>query len=191
MKTIFSILAAMLISLSAFAQSEHLTFKGFPIDGTLEEYVACLKSAEFRIIELKKGEARLLGDFAGYKDCKVSVYSILPRNLVNEITVWFPYCSSWSAVEENYNELKQMMSKKYGTPSQEISDFEGCHYSAETTIIGSLFKKEIIYNCTFETSKGTIYMWIEADSRSDAAVKMIYTDKINTATVKADAYNDL
>ena len=44
-KVFFSLFLAFTIVATAFAQeeSEHLTFKGVPIDGTLNEYVAKMK----------------------------------------------------------------------------------------------------------------------------------------------------
>ena len=45
---------------------EHLTFKGVPIDGTLDTYVANMKKAGFTFIGENDGIALLRGDFAGY-----------------------------------------------------------------------------------------------------------------------------
>ena len=189
MKTVFSLLVAMLMSLSAFAQSGHLVFKGIPIDGTLEEYVSRLKSVQFKVDDIERGHAKLIGDFAGYKDCSVTVSSVLPRNLVNEITVRFPSCSSWAKVEENYSDLKEMLTQKYGKPSQQTygnwdfgTDDRTKYYIAT--------RGEANVTCTFATPNGTIHMWIDG-WYSNAVVKMTYTDKANTSTVKADAYNDL
>ena len=47
------------------AIQEHLTFKGVPIDGTLSEYVAKMKSAGFKYLGEQDGTAILQGDFAG------------------------------------------------------------------------------------------------------------------------------
>lgn len=190
MRTILSIFAAMMISISAIAQSEHLAFKGIPIDGTLEEYVANLKSVQFRVSELNADEARLIGNFAGYKDCTVTVSSIMPRNLVNEITVSFPYVYNWATLIDNYNELKQMLTQKYCKPSQQTFDLSYYNHSGDSSKFRALSDGEIIIRCSFVTSKGTIQMWIEG-YRSSAAIKIKYTDNVNTATVKTDAYNDL
>ena len=48
-KVFFSLFLAFTIVATAFAQeeSEHLTFKGVPIDGTLNEYVTKMKQAGF------------------------------------------------------------------------------------------------------------------------------------------------
>lgn len=39
MKKFLLSLTACLFAVSAFCQSEHIAFKGIPIDGTLEEYI--------------------------------------------------------------------------------------------------------------------------------------------------------
>ena len=49
MKRIITIFLAAVLSLSAFAQndSQHLTFKGVSIDGTLNQFVANMKAKGF------------------------------------------------------------------------------------------------------------------------------------------------
>lgn len=69
MKKIILFFATLFMSVISFAQSnsEHLTFKGVPIDGTLSEYVAKMKSAGFKYLGEQDGTAILQGDFAGFK----------------------------------------------------------------------------------------------------------------------------
>ena len=92
---IFIVMSFM--SISAFCQNAHLSFKGVPIDGTLTEYVNKMKAAGFTHIGTEDGIALMQGDFAGYKNCTIGVQTLKPRNLVHEITVVFPSqekCSS-------------------------------------------------------------------------------------------------
>jgi len=66
-------LIAVFLSLTicaAFAQTKtdsslHLTFKGVPLDGTLDQYVVKMKQNGFKHISTKDGIAMLQGDFAG------------------------------------------------------------------------------------------------------------------------------
>ena len=106
-KVFFSLLLAFTIVATAFAQeeSEHLTFKGVPIDGTLNEYVAKMKQAGFTHISTQDGTAVLQGDFAGLKDCTVLIYTLDAINVVSKICVLFPECNVWSSLEQNYNLL--------------------------------------------------------------------------------------
>ena len=69
MKRIFLTFVIACCSLMTWAQSEHLTFKGVPIDGTLTEFVTKMKTAGFTHLGTQDGMAALQGDFAGYKNC--------------------------------------------------------------------------------------------------------------------------
>ena len=64
----------ILISL-AQDKSEHLSFKGVPIDGTLNEYVAKMKAAGFSYLGTQDGTAILQGEFAGFKNCTCSQHN--------------------------------------------------------------------------------------------------------------------
>ena len=91
MRKLTALFAFMVIALTSYAQSnsEHLTFKGVPIDGTLSEYVAKMKSAGFKYLGGQDGTAILQGDFAGFKGCKVGVVTFKSTNKVNKIVVIF------------------------------------------------------------------------------------------------------
>ena len=66
-RLIFSLLFVSTIFISsAQDKSEHLSFKGVPIDGTLNEYVSKMKAAGFSYLGTQEGAASLLGDFAGF-----------------------------------------------------------------------------------------------------------------------------
>lgn len=93
MKKFFSFLIlAFVTSAIALAQnnSEHMTFKGVPIDGTLNEFVDKMKQARFTYIGTHDGIAVLQGDFAGHKGCTIGVYTLKSSNKVNTIAVMFP-----------------------------------------------------------------------------------------------------
>ena len=97
----------LVVTLVSFAQNdtEHLTFKGVPIDGTLSEYVKKMKSAGFEYLEGGIDYAVLQGDFAGFKDCTVLISTLDAINVVSKICVLFPECNVWSSLEQNYNLL--------------------------------------------------------------------------------------
>ena len=73
-KSFLFLIFMIIIALSSFAQTtEHLKFKGVPIDGTLSEYVLKMKQAGFHLIETDDGVAVLEGEFAGYRGCLIGV----------------------------------------------------------------------------------------------------------------------
>lgn len=107
-----------------FAQSsEHLKFKGVPIDGTLSEYVSKMKQAGFQLVGTDDGVALLEGEFAGYRGCMVGVKTLQKKDLVHEIVVFFPSQDKWSGLSYDYERLKTMLTKKYGNPAECVEQF--------------------------------------------------------------------
>ena len=88
----------LVVTLVSFAQNdtEHLTFKGVPIDGTLSEYVKKMKSAGFEYLEGGIDYAVLQGDFAGFKDC--NVLNVMFGVLLNKIIIFLNPCYHRSMV---------------------------------------------------------------------------------------------
>ena len=108
MKKIILSLMASLMTLTLYAQTEspHLSFKGVPIDGTLNEYVQKMKQKGFDYVGTENGIAILTGDFAAYKGCTVGVATLKQEDLVSKITVIFPNCETWAGLANNYYSLK-------------------------------------------------------------------------------------
>lgn len=193
-KKIFSLLFVSTIIVTAFAQkeSEHLTFKGVPIDGTLNEYVALMKQAGFTHIDTQDGTAILQGDFAGFKGCTIGVSTLKATNKVNTIGVIFPEQDDWASIENDYSHLKSMLTEKYGEPSDCVEKFQG--YSSPQTDSEKLLSLKLDdcrWYTTYSTSKGDIQLSIDSQKATSCYVLLRYFDKINTDAVKAKAMEDL
>jgi len=193
MKTFFTTFVFALTTMLSFAQtSEHLTFKGIPIDGTLDEYVSKIKKSGFSLIVTEDGIALLNGDFAGYKDCTVGVSTLKQKDLVHKIAVIFPDKKTWSTLSGNYFDLKQMLSEKYGKPSDVGEKFDG--YSQPRDDEDKMYRVKFD-NCKYysiwETDKGGIQLSIDHNSVTSCFVKLGYFDKINSAKIRAKAIDDL
>ncbi len=195
MKKLIATFTFMVIALTAFAQSnsEHLTFKGVPIDGTLNEYVAKMENAGFSHIDTKDGVAILSGEFAGYKDCIIGVMTFQKCDLVHEITVLFPRQNTWKGLDFDYNRLKSMLSKKYGKPDKCVEKF--VHFFEDDDIKMSEVKNN---NCTyysvFKIENGNISLSIENvyyGVFDGCRVKLWYSDKINSKAFEEAAIDDL
>ena len=194
MKKLFILLVLSIITLNSFAQTEspHLTFKGVPIDGTLNEYIQKMKQKGFTYLGTEDGVALLKGDFAAYKGCTIGVVTLKQQDLVSKITVIFPNCETWGALSRNYNSLKEMLTEKYGEPAEVVEKFEG--YS-EPRDDGQRMHELGMDRCKFvtifETPKGTIQLSIGHNSFDASFVILSYFDKINGDTVRAKAMEDL
>jgi hypothetical protein len=195
MRRFFSSLFFTIVFCSLFAQvksdsSKHLSFKGVPINGTLAEYVSKMKKNGFTHKLTKDGIALLEGEFASYKNCSVGVSTLKQKDLVNKIVVLFPERNTWSSLSSNYFNLKDLLTEKYGTPSESVEEF-----STSVDDDGSkMIQAEIgacNYHTTYITDKGTIQLKIEHDGALRCYISLAYFDKINGEVVKKQALDDL
>jgi hypothetical protein len=190
-KVLFTIIAAIL-SITAFAQSEHLTFKGVPIDGTLNQFVTKMKTAGFTGGVDKNGTALLKGDFAGYKGCYIIVSTLQNKDLVSTIGVLFPECPNWSTLEGNYYKLKEMLTTKYGEPAEAVEEFQHPRSADDdSSKIHELKMDRCNYSTLFRTEKGNLVLRLVTDDYNDCHVLLGYYDKINGLEVEAAAMDDL
>lgn len=185
-----------IINLTAFAQiksdsSKHLTFKGVPINGTLAEFTLKMKNSGFAHNGTKDGVTILEGDFASYKNCVIGVSTLKQRDLVNKIAVIFPDCETWSSLSTNYFNLKELLTEKYGKPSESVEKFQSYTPTSDGSKMTQVKLGSCKYLTTYETEKGTIQLSIENDGVISCFVKLTYFDKINSEVVKKQALDDL
>lgn len=186
-------LACLVFAGNLFAQ-QHLSFKGVPINGTREYYTDTLiKSGFYYQGTTHSGISLLGGDFAGYEDCLIGVYTLKNLNLVNRVAVFFPDRDTWSAVLGDYEHLKTMLTEKYGTPADSQEKFTGYIGDNKNSLIMSALKNnKYVWYTTFTTELGDIKLSIMAGSKHDTAmVRLTYTDKANSEKVRSAAIDDL
>lgn len=185
----------MVLVLSSFAQnSEHLKFKGVPIDGTLNEYVSKMKQAGFVLEGTEDGVALLSGEFAGYSDCIVGVKTLQKLNLVHEIVVLFPSQDKWAGLNYDYERLKTMLSKKYGEPDECVEKFNAPSYmiTDDNDKMRQVENNNCEYYSKYDTNNGSITLTISNDGYEfGCRVKLFYTDKINSEIFDDAAMEDL
>lgn len=190
--SIVLVLAAKFLLAQANTESStHLTFKGIPIDGTLSEYILKLENIGFSQIVTKNEITLLKGDFASYKNCTVGVATLEQKDLVCAITVFFPECDTWSSLSSNYFLLKEMLTEKYGKPSNNVEKFDGLQPRDDNSKIFEVKLDRCKYSTTYITEKGSIQLSIEHNGLISCFVQLTYFDKINGDILKAKAIDDL
>lgn len=171
---------------------EHLTFKGVPIDGTLDTYVANMKKAGFTFIGEDNGIAMLRGDFAGYRNCTIGVVTLKSIDIVNRISVLFDSHQDWNNIYVNYSSLKEMLTTKYGKYADCVEKFEG--YSQprdDNDKMHELTMDRCKFYTIWKTDKGNIELEIIKGNLGSGMVRLSYWDKINTMSVQEKAMDDL
>jgi hypothetical protein len=188
------VLSLFFTSFSVKSQSadaaEHLTFKGVPIDGTLDDYVTNMKKAGFTLVSVENGLALFSGDFAGYKECIIGVVTLDGKDLVSKVTVVFPKRDTWSDLESNYSKLKELLTIKYGEPESHAEKFNSTYQpSSDIDKMYELLMERCEYSSSFELDNGAIQLSIE--HAGYAFVMLAYFDKTNTEEIRQKALDDL
>lgn len=119
MKRLFSLMLVGLMVVSASAQSEHVTFKGKPLCGKLNDFVTFLVAEGYKKGETTPTAAYLEGSFAGYDDCTILVCATAKTKEVWKVAVYLPLQSSWYTLENRYKDIKARYTEKYGRPSDD------------------------------------------------------------------------
>ena len=189
MKRIIITLLATIIAITSFAQDAHLKFKGVPIDGTLSEFMGKMKAAGFTHIGTEDGMAMLEGDFAGYKNCKVIVYTVKPLNIVSMIGVAFNERENWSDLESDYDFFKEMLTEKYGEPALVVEEFKNSPKDNNSKL-HELKMDRCTWASAFQTESGDIELSIQQNNFR-TWVMLRYRDKVNTEKVRKQALEDL
>ena len=195
MRTLFISFLAVIMSISTFAQtSEHMSFKGVPIDGTLNEYVTKMKQCGFECSGTDGGIAVLKGDFAGYKNCYIKVSTLNQIDLVYKIRVTFPDQDTWSSLFANYSDLKQMLTEKYAKPTDVVEIFDVSPFPPPINDDEKMLvvkRDKCKYSALWKTNNGEIHLFIDHFGLSSCFVRLFYLDKTNSAIIKEKAKEDL
>jgi len=189
MKKIAITLIAFLTTIASYAQT-HLAFKGVPIDGKLSDYVLKMKQNGFVQLETQNGVAMLKGDFASYKDCIIGVSTLKDKDLVSKIAVIFPVQETWSSLSSNYFNLKELLTEKYGQPSESVEKFSSYEPKDDGGKMSYVHLDNCKYITTYKTDNGSIQLSINNNDYK-AFVALAYVDKINGNIIRAKAKEDL
>lgn len=191
MKKILLTASILLLSLTALAQNEHLSFKGVPIDGPRKTFISEMREKGFEYVGDKEDISVLTGDFAGYKNCSVAVTTLTNKDLVAEIIVIFPDKTGWAALESDYDNLLEMLTLKYGKPSVDSKEWENCNPEDDMQKLYQLAMDRCKYGALFETEHGTIELMLTRNDFTSGCAILRYRDKTNRETIYQAAVDDL
>ena len=181
----------MFFSVAIFAQEGHLTFKGIPINGNLNSFVTKLKQKGFSVVHSENGTSMLSGDFAAVKGCTVIV-SEHESGVVNRVAVMFPDKENWSMLYNEYSNLKDMLTQKYGEPASVEEVFQKQYFELDDNDkMHEVRMDRCRYICDWTPENGTIELRIQNTDLLGCMVVLIYVDAENEAKVRAKAIDDL
>ena len=195
MKRLLTIVAFIFSFMFVMAQTpnNHLTFKGIPITGTLENFAQKLEAKGFKKIYSDKTSVYFEGEFAGYSKCKICVLKIPNRNIVHRVGVCLPEESLWAILEDEYNQFKGMLTNKYGEPASHSETFkEGALTFNDEAKMSSLKEGNCDYWTKWKVENGYIKVQIFSLPDTDGGnILLTYFDKINDALADKVKEDDL
>ena len=179
----------MMISLAVSAQTNHMKFKGIPMEGTLQSFTNKLKMKGYTPMGIKDGVSMLRGEFAGYKDCKV--FAIADKSgMICKVTVTFPNMDRWSELENCYNKYKEMLAEKYGSPESCTEEFQSRYVDDDNHRLHELKMDRCKYITIFTCDEGDIQLEMSHVSLT-CFVQLSYYDKVNQDKLRKKIMDDL
>lgn len=107
MKKLLLTICSSLFCVLSYAQTEHLTFKGLPIDGSKQEFVKELQRQGYVYVD----DDILSGTFIG-RDSYVFIYDTPITNTVWQVGVLFKSTyDTWSLIKRIYDDLVDVYTK--------------------------------------------------------------------------------
>lgn len=170
-KCIF-IFCIIVFSIGAQAQ-DHLSVKGIPLGSSLSQFINQLKSKGFREVYSTGGDVVLTGDFAGRKDCLVTLWSTPKTQLVWMVIVSFPPRDSWEELKKEYDNWKKTYTEKYGVP-ESIEWFAPPYTEGDGQELMALTNDKCNYHSFYENNSGKILVTIS----SLRCVQVVYEDSL-------------
>lgn len=162
----------------ASAQTNHMKFKGVPMEGTLNSFVQKLKDKGFTYIGQKDGTAILKGEFAATKGCSIGVARFADRDQVNVVAVVFPEEDSWNGISKSYYGLKDMLTEKYGAP-ESVEEFSDGEPSSDFIRFHKILRDECNFMSEFKCENGKIQLTMAKQDYNTASIILRYIDKAN------------
>lgn len=189
MKKIITMIALVLCTLAMSAQTNHMKFKGIPMEGTLQSFTNKLKMKGYTPMGIRDGVSVLKGEFAGYKDCQV--YAIADNSgMICKVTVTFPKMDRWSELETCYNKYKGMLTEKYGSPESCTEEFQSEYVDDDSDRLHELKMDRCKYITNFACAEGDICLEMSHVSLT-CFVQLSYYDKVNQDKLRKNIMDDL
>ena len=183
MRKLIASFAFMVIALTSYAQrgSEHLTFKGIPIEGSMTAFCQKLKAKGFKSIGRDNISTLFTGDFTGRK-AKVEVTATDEGENVFAVVVFFDPSSEWNTLVNTYDYYKDLYTRKYGKPTNSKEKNPAINDS-NTALMIEVRQGRVVWRSTWKVTGGDIELSIEKTSGYHEGKVMIrYRDSQNVET---------
>lgn len=184
-RTVFTIIVVF-VALICNAQ-EHLTFKGIPIEGSMESFCQKLKAKGYTQIHSDNSITLFTGDFTG-RTATIGVVAGDDGENVFSVGVLFSASEEWNTLVSTYEYYKNLYTRKYGKPATSVEN-NPAYSDSNREKMQKLYHGEVTWGCSWVVSGGEIEIKIDKTSGFyEGRVAIIYRDSQN---VEAKIERDL
>ena len=171
MKKLLLTICSSLFCVLSYAQTEHLTFKGLPIDGSKQEFVKELQRQGYVYVD----DDILSGTFIG-RDSYVFIYDTPITN-----TVW-----------QVGDDLVDVYTKKYGAPILDQKEFKSPWREGDGHELFALRSDRCVYRTVFVYIKDRMDIGcVEIRMANDCRIIILYEDSINSDLLTKERANEI
>lgn len=153
---------------------EHLSFKGIPIDGSLDEFMFKMRYIEYRPSGRYGNAQHFDGIFIGEP---VTIVAEEAAGNVYRVEVQFRTWNSWKELSGQYEQIKSLLTAKYGSPVKQVEQCQSGYGPGSNLELMGIHTERCLYQVDFESGSpaGSIQLSIS----KKAAIRIVYLDKIN------------
>ena len=178
-KSIF-VLVAFFLGLTSMAQ-EHLSFKGIPIEGSMESFCEKLADKGFTKLGNDNNPTLFVGDFTG-RNSTVGIIADDDGENVYSVVVLFDSSDEWKVLVNTYDYYKDLYTRKYGKPKASIEKNKELMSTSPNNglLMIELDERRATWGSLWEVTGGEIEINIEkTDGYLEGAVVIRYRDAQN------------
>lgn len=193
MKKFFLPLLLSLCTLfSAVAQTSNqpLTFKGIPVEGSVNSFCEKLIAKGAEWIGREGNACMLTGKFAGENDCDFVIKGTEKTDEIIFVMAQLPKQNNWYSLELQYRTFIKLLTTKYGEPTKTIEEFKGGTPTDVFQKYQQVLDDECIYLTAFTVNQNIISVSL-SHTDSDARVFISYINLKNFQADQSKAINDL
>lgn len=191
MKKLLLTICSSLFCVLSYAQTEHLTFKGLPIDGSKQEFVKELQSQGYNVPKMGDDDI-LSGTFIG-QDSYVFIYDTPITNTVWKVGVLFKSTyDNWSTIKRVYDDLVDVYTKKYGAPILDQKEFKSPWREGDGHELFALRSDRCVYRTVFVYIKDRMDIgYVEIRMTTNCKIIIGYEDSINSDLLTKERANEI
>lgn len=165
-------------TMSAQDTSEHLTFKGIVIDGSMERFCKNLKAKGFKSIERDKDIATFKGNFTG-RNATIVVMGSEDGEIVYSVIVLFAPSGEWNTLVNTYDYYKSLYIQKYGNPTFS-KEYNPANSDSNDALMAEVYQETVVWRCRWNVIWGVIELGIiKSEGIHKGEIMIRYLDSQN------------